>query len=85
MVKSPDFLRPELREAVGESCAPSSQEKKSKWLGVSGWSGMKSRSLDHAEKENRSLFLEGLGLDNAGLVVVVLAHPQRRLAVQKSL
>lgn len=46
---------------------------------------MKSRSLDHAEKENRSLFLEGLGLDNAGLVVVVLAHPQRRLAVQKSL
>lgn len=45
---------------------------------------MKSRSLGHAEKENRSLFLEGLGLDNAGLVVVVLAHPQRRVAVQKS-
>lgn len=45
---------------------------------------MKSGSLDHAEKENRSLFLEGLGLDSAGLVVVVLAHPQRRLAVQKS-
>lgn len=44
---------------------------------------MKSRSLGHAEKENRSLFLEGLGLDSAGLVVVGLAHPQRRLAVQK--
>lgn len=83
-MKSSDFLRPELREAGGESCAPSSQERLSKWLCVCGWSSMKSRSLGHAEKENRSLFLEGLGLDNAGLVVVVLAHPQRRLAVQKS-
>lgn len=59
------------------------QERLSQWLCVSGWSGMKSRNLGHAEKENRSLFLEGLGLDTAGLVVVGLAHPQRRLAVQK--